>query len=320
MSTEAKPNEGDPTFQLCYHFTSTHFSLGEFSSAWYILNCAVNALFSFVATMANIVVLVAIRRTPSLHSPSNTLLFGLAASDLGVGLIVHPLFFAHILAKVVRNKAVFCEAGIAVEVTANALCIISLLTVTAVGVDRFLALRLHLRYKELITVRRVTVAIGTVWIAGGFLGSFWLWKPEMVKINVTTTIITCLCASSFSYLQIYRVASHHRQILFTLQRAAEQPVQAPSVSRTDVSLANFKSHAIGTLWVCCLLFACYLPYLCVAASIQFTRLTESRRFLYEVTATVVFTNSSLNPIVYCWRLRDIRIAVKKTLRWFWHKL
>ncbi|KAJ7392465.1 hypothetical protein OS493_012130 [Desmophyllum pertusum] len=80
----------------CYHFTSTDFNLGDIPSGWYIFSCVLNAVFSITATVANLLVLAAIRRTPSLHSPSNTLLFGLALSDLGVGLIVHPLFFAQI--------------------------------------------------------------------------------------------------------------------------------------------------------------------------------------------------------------------------------
>jgi len=131
----------------CYHFTVTDFNIGDIWHGWYILSCALSAVFSITATVANLLVLAAIRRTPSLHSPSNTLLFGLALADLGVGLLVHPLYFSLIIGKLVRNREVFCEAGIAVEVIANALCIISLLTVTAVSLDRYLALRLHLRYR-----------------------------------------------------------------------------------------------------------------------------------------------------------------------------
>ena len=133
VSTEDELNDG----LICYHFTDIHFNLGESSPAWYIFTCVVNAAFSVIATLCNLLVLVAIYRAPSLHTPSGTLLFGLALSDLGVGLIVHPLFFSQILAKVIRNKPLFCEAGISVEITANALCIVSLLTVTAVSLDRY---------------------------------------------------------------------------------------------------------------------------------------------------------------------------------------
>lgn len=293
----------------CYHFNSVHFKLGEISPSWYIFSSVVDAVFTVTATFINLIVLVAIRRTPSLHSPSHTLLFGLALSDLGVGLIVHPLFFIQILGKVTRNKDLFCEAGIAVEITANALCIISLLTVTAVSLDRYLALKLHLRYKQLITIKRVTLVIGVIWLVGSFIGSLWLYKPEMVKLSVMATIALCLFAATFSYIQIYHVVSRHYFSDMKLKCAMkkEHPEQA-------VNMAKFKSHAISTFWVYCLIVLCYLPYFCVVVTITLTKLSTAKRFCYEMTAILVFINSSLNPLVYCWRLRDIRCAVRKTAK------
>lgn len=300
----------------CYHFNVIHFNLGGISPGWYIFSCVLNAIFSVTATVANLLVLAAIRKTSSLHSPSNTLLFGLALSDLGVGLIVHPLFFAQIFGKILRDKSVFCEAGITVEITANAVCIISLLTVTAVSVDRYLALRLHLRYKELITVKRVIIAMAIIWLTGAFIGSLWLYKPEMVKINVMTTIVVCLLTATFCYIQIYRVVSRHYHTDFTLKCTVEQE----NIRKQAANMASFKSHALSTFWVFCLIIVCYLPYFCVVALITLTGLSIPKRFSYEITAILVFINSSLNPLVYCWRLRDIRNAVRKTAKMWFHSL
>lgn len=294
----------------CYHFNAIHYNLGAISASWYIFSCVLNAIFSVTATVANLLVLVAIRRTPSLHSPSNTLLFGLALSDLGVGLICHPLFFAQILGKVIRNESVFCEAGIAVEITANALCIISLLTVTAVSFDRYFALRLHLRYKELITIKRVIIALGIIWLIGSFIGTLWLYKADMVKINVMATIVVCLVTATFCYVQIYRVFKRHFHTDVTLKCALEQE----NTHKQAASMASFRSHALSTFWVYCLIIVCYLPYFCVVAVITLTGLSSTKRFAYEITAILVFINSSLNPLVYCWRLRDIRNAVRKTAK------
>lgn len=287
----------------CYHFNAIHFNIADISLGWYILICALNAFFSITATFANLLVLVAIRRTPSLHSPSNALLFGLALSDLGVGLIVHPLFFTQICGKVMRNEDVFCEAGIAVEITANALCIISLL-------DRYLALLLHLRYKEPITIKRVIIVTGIIWIIGAFSGTLWLYKPEMVKANIMIIIVVCFFVATFSYIQIYRVVSRHYRREVTLKCSLEQDRNREQA----VNMASFTSHALSTFWVYCFFIVCYLPYLCVVVAITRTGLSIPKRFAYDATATLVFINSSLNPLVYCWRLRDIRIAVRKTAK------
>lgn len=316
MMVKLGNNTGDKTTagldeEICYHFTLKHFILGEFSPAWYIFNCVVNAVFSIIATLSNLVILIAIRKTPSLHTPSGTLLFGLALSDLGVGLIVHPLFFSQILAKVIHNAPLFCGAGIAVEIAANALCIVSLLTVTAVSMDRYLALRLHLRYNELITIKRSVWLLVCIWVFSSTFGSLWLWQHELVKIVAITIITISLSIASFSYINIYRIVLHHRSIIH-IQRTQVQAFDKHEEELNDVQ--SIKKQAISSFWVYCLLAVCFTPYLCTVAIIEAKGLTFASRLSYELTATLVFVNSSLNPLIYCWRLREINDAVRQTLR------
>lgn len=296
--------------KICYHFTHIHFDIGESSLAWYIFNCVINAIFSMIASLSNLLVLVAIRRTPSLHTPSGTLLFGLALSDLGVGLIVHPLFFMQILAKVIRHKSLFCETGISVEITANALCIVSLLTVTTVSVDRYLALRLHLRYKELVTNKRAILLLVCVWVFSSTFGSLWLWKHDLVKIVAISIIIASLSTASYSYINIYRIVVYHRLIIH-VQRARVLALQKDHHEAEDINVASIKKQAISTFWVYCVLAVCFTPYLCTVAVIEANGITTTTRISYELTATLIFVNSSLNPLIYCWRMREINDAVRQ---------
>ncbi|XP_068745252.1 adenosine receptor A3-like [Montipora capricornis] len=296
----------------CYHYKDIDFNLGDISLVLYILNLVVNCVSALATVVINSLVLLTIRRTVTLHSPSNTLLFGLAMSDFGVGVIVQPLFFAHILGKLIRNKDCFCNTGIAIEVCANSLCIISLLTVTAVSIDRYLALKLHLRYKEIITIQRVTVVIGIIWLFGSIIGSMWLYKPYWVKYSVSSTISVCLVAAVFSYMQIYCVVRRHYKNDMALRSVNE----ADRIEHS-VNMLKFKSHALGTFWVYCFIILCYFPYFCVVMVIAVTGLSTIKRFFYEITALFVFMNSFLNPVVYCWRLKDVRHAVRNTAKRFW---
>ena len=307
----AAPTKSGLEEHICYHFTPTHFDLGESSPAWYIFDCALNAVFSIVAILSNLLVVVAIYRTPCLHTPSGTLLFGLALSDLGVGLIVHPLFFLQILARVIRHKALFCEAGITVEITANALCIVSLLTVTAVSMDRYLALRLHLRYKELITIKRAILVLVCVWLFSSTFGSLWLWKYQLVKIVAIIIITISLSIASFSYFNIYRIVVHHRSIIH-VERSRVLSLQTSD--EEEINMASIKRQAMSTFWVYCILGVCFMPYMCTVSVIEAKGLTTNTRLCYELTATLVFINSSLNPLIYCWRLREINDAVRQTWR------
>ena len=59
-----------------------------------VVLCAVSAPFCVFAFLANLAVILAVIRTPSLQRPSNILLCSLATTDCLTGLIAQPLFLA----------------------------------------------------------------------------------------------------------------------------------------------------------------------------------------------------------------------------------
>ncbi|KAL9958756.1 hypothetical protein ACROYT_G035814, partial [Oculina patagonica] len=97
--------------------------------------------------IGNTLVLAAILRTPSLRSPSMIFLCSLAVSDLLVGLVVQPIYIA-------TNLTRDSSLDEAMKRMAIALCGVSLLTMTAISVDRFLALHYHMRYPNVMTTKR----------------------------------------------------------------------------------------------------------------------------------------------------------------------
>ena len=62
-----------------------------------------------------------------------------------------------------------------------------------------------------------------------------------------------------------------------------------------------------------LLLLCYIPYLSISCVIVAQGMTNTNRLLFELMRTVVYANSVMNPLIYCWRLRDIRVAVIQRL-------
>ena len=116
--------------------------------------CVVNTPFSLTAFLGNAVVLSAIYKTSSLHSPTNNLLACLTASDLAIGLVVQPLFMLYHVASLPDSQVNFDVVSTVFSVLSYWLCSVSFAIVAAVGVDRLLALDLHLRYTELVTNSR----------------------------------------------------------------------------------------------------------------------------------------------------------------------
>ena len=128
-----------------------------------VANCIVNAFLSYTATALNIITIQALRKTSSLARPLKTLLLSLTVSDLGVGLLVQPLYIALLVAVITEpntsNSTHVISPFIVFVAVANLLGCASFFGVAALAVDKFLAIHLHLRYQELVTHKRVVVAV-----------------------------------------------------------------------------------------------------------------------------------------------------------------
>lgn len=292
-------------FAICYHLKRYHFDTDGLSIP--ILDCVLNTATSITATLGNLLVLVSIWRNPSLHMPSNILLMGLSLSDLGVGVVVQPLFVVFNVAKINRLSDVFCTSAMLSYVMAFALVGISLLTATAVSIDRYLALYLHLRYQEIVTIERVIAVLVTIWTICIAIGTTWLWNSTLYKLAGIFTILPCVSFTLFIYYKIYRIVRRHQ-----IQIQAQAHVQEEQSSK-KLNLTQIKKSTVNMFIVFCLYLLFYLPFLCTAIATLVLGGSVYRQSVAELTTTILCINSTLNPFVYCWRMTEIRAAVKRTV-------
>ena len=274
-----------------------------------VANCVVTLLSLFIASSGNAIILFSIWRTPSLHSPSNTLLFSLSMTDFLVGTITQPLYFVSRLYYLIMNKDGPQELHDAFDVTSSFLAGVSFITVTLISIDRYVALFLHLRYRYIVTNQRVLVFVFVSWILAAMWGFVWTQNRELFYILGFVSSFTCFSIIMAMYWQIYRVIRRHSK------QIKHQPFpETKSSSRANT--ASYTRSVINTFLVCFLLFLCYFPYLCTAAIIQFGDHSTSKKISLEVSGTIIFINSSLNPFVYFWRVGEFRSAIKNTLKRF----
>ena len=137
-----------------------------------ISNCILNAPLMLLSIIGITLVLVTILRTPSLRSPSVIFLCSLAVSDLLVGLVAQPVYIAAEIARTVRYFQAADTVGFAG-------CGVSLATMTAITVDRFLALHYHLQYPNLMTTSRAIYTIVTIWRIITLFSFSTLWSPSI---------------------------------------------------------------------------------------------------------------------------------------------
>ena len=143
-------------------FTNQEFSgVSGLTLAHKIIVLMLGIPLSISAVVGNVLIIVALYKVSSLHPPSKLLLACLAFTDLSVGLIAHPLFCG-LLFQTERPSSY--SVVLIVLNTSFVFSLVSLSTMTAISVDRLLALLLGLRYRQVVTVRRVKISIVALWI------------------------------------------------------------------------------------------------------------------------------------------------------------
>ena len=88
---------------------------------------------------------------------------------------------------------------------------VSLSTATAISVDRLLALSLGLRYRQVVTVRRVGAILSCFWllsVALSLIDGFW--GSTIASRVISAIIILCLITSVYCYTKIFLLLRHHQ--------------------------------------------------------------------------------------------------------------
>ena len=268
------------------------FSVDVFQS---ISFSAVNILLSITATLGNSLILVALHKESSLHPPSKLLYRCLATTDLLVGLVNQPLYAAYWMSVVYEHWS-FCRyARDATVISSHALCSVSLSTLTAISVDRLLALLLGLRYKEIVTLRRAYIILAIVWAVCLVAGMCSYLNYRIALRYSFISISSCLVVLVASYTKIFRALSHHQE---------SQP--------NALSMVRYRKALHSAVWVHLALIVCYVPYFTLIILCEMRCPNDIR--IEGMAIVLMFFNSTLNPFLYCWKIIEVRQAVKQIIR------
>ena len=271
----------------------------------YIISATFNAFFSVTAFFGNAVILAALRKTTSINRASNSLLCSLAMSDLMVGLVVQPVYLIYCIYGVIGGPQVRCYSRTVFQYTSDYFIAISFVTIVAITLDRYLTLCHRHTYRSMMTARKARGAIASVWVVclsfplGRLLGS----STPMILSSVVFVIF--LIIPSYVVYKIYRFLKQHK-----LQMSSQ--LQLHSLDNrhkmTGFNVSQFKKSVGTMLLVYFALFLCFLPSVAVTAA-WVTADQDKKLALIRVgnfSLTVLMFNSSLNPFLYCWRIREVR--------------
>ena len=273
-----------------------------------IIISVLNVSLSITAFLGNVLIIVALQKASSLHPPSKLLFSCLASTDLCVGLIAQPLYVFSIMSPEHSQRCLYL--GILLNSMGVIFCGVSLLTLTAISVDRLLALLLGLRYRQVVTVKKVWVFIVVSWLFSMGNAVLSLYSFLIAASTACILLIFYAATSMFCYTKIYLTLRHHQA---TVQDHVHQ--REPNGQGVPLNISRYRRTVSNALRVLITLVACYFP--CGILVPIFSIITTpmlSLDIAWSISLTLLFLNSTLNPFLYYWKMREMKQAVMDTTR------
>ncbi|KAL9957328.1 hypothetical protein ACROYT_G038954, partial [Oculina patagonica] len=284
------------------HLIFSHYRESTTTVSVYLALGISNVVLAIFTVLGNSLVWHALRKCQSLHAPTKALFCSLAFSDLAVGIVAFPLFAVYCFAPVFNNIEVFCAIRDPYAIIAFCLGSVSIFTMTAISLDRSYAFTLKLRYHQFVTYKRVVLLLAGCWILGFIWPFLWLFNNNLTAIVAAVILFCCMLITSISYVKIiFGIRRHQRQV--HEQQTITEP-QHPG--RNHFNIDQYKKSLNTMILIFCLLIACYLPHAIAVVVILVTGINSTTLLVLNITSVVIKLNSLLNPLVYCWKIREIR--------------
>ena len=271
------------------------------------------ALLSVPAVAGNALILATIWRRTFLRTSFHSLLSGLAVTDLLTGLISQPLYASsHLIngqnaAVKLDNPEVVSVLGIIAGFSTYLFINITLATMTVMSIERWLHMSRrssttsHRRYYAAMVILLSPIPSLIVYILTLRELAF---RYTLCKITIAKFSF-CYLIISFAYFKVYQIIRRH-------QLQTQATVISQNFDQPAIDLAKYKKSVATMLYIFLLLSMCFLPFF-VSSVLSLLITGEVKESSIDLSMVLVFLSSSLNPGLYLWRMRDIRIGLKQLL-------
>lgn len=278
----------------------------------FVTNIAICGFLCYTTITMNVFTVFALTKTSSLQKPLKTLLLNLAFSDLGVGVLGHPFQIAYLVEQL-RGKPRSDATIITSDVVVTVLFLSSLSSIVAISADRFFAVQMPLRYNDVVTHKRTLVVVAVIWLFS-FVFSSLCYAFQVIPYLVAFVVLILLELASFivttmSSCKIYFTVRHHKKQMTAQMQRLEQTGEGMKFPRSP---GEKSCH--GTLLIYLLFWLCYLPHLVVSIVRQYSCQSVIIDGFFAFSETLVLLNSSINPVIYCWKIMPIRRTVMSIVR------
>ena len=263
-----------------------------------IIIIIINTISFPCTVLLNVLVIKAVKTTPRLRTNSNILLACLAVTDALTGLLGQPLF---VLWKI------FLLVGLSdSKIVENCNYAIVVITLTAsffhlmfVTFERLIAIKFTMQYSNIITEKNMKIAVIVVWITASIYGVLrGTEKVNTARYLTGPLAISCILFLTFAYLIMYRETARHKEKIKTQQLPQE-----------DVERFLKENKALKTtLFVVGAVLVFLLP-----VGFFFIFIVTGLYDIFPINLPSILTcamlNSLVNPLIYCWRQKEMRNVI-----------
>ena len=272
---------------------------------------AFNVLLAICSSLGNILILIALHKETSLHAPSKLFLRSLAITDLLVGVISEPLTITYWMSAVRKRQDDCYNALFTSFIASYLLCGMSLLTLTTISVDRLLALTLGLRYRQVVTVKKACAFVIMFWIVSITCSAMYAQNVRITIWYSHIVIPVSFFTSVSSYTKIFwELHRHERQVRGNII----QREQSSNSSSAPLNISQYRKGVSSVIWLQVAVAVCYLPHGIITALWTYSGQSSAITVLRQLTLALVYFNSTLNPLLYCWKISEVRQLLKELLR------
>ena len=299
----------------CPHDPQLVWDLHDTTSSW--IFAAVACIISPTAVFLNVLVIIEVKQRKELQRASNILLSSMAVTDLLVGSLCVPLSAVTRLLvpyQIVTDHYI-CKLDFVAISSTITLAICSIFHLTMIAWERYVAIRKWIDYRVIVTRSRLKKLAIIAWVSAIVTVSpahftmaltGMLRENEMVlALDIFFIILSVLVMSTlgliiYFYVMVYlgvrkRKLSQIRQVSDLVNAKLEQRVAVTTTLVTVALILSFFSNA-------------------VIGMLEGVYPVLRKRFVGDLKATLLYTNSVVNPLIYYYRDCRFRNAVLELLR------
>ena len=276
--------------------------LNKEAYAVFIFITVANVITCPFTTLLNVLIIISVKTKVFLRTKSNIALACLAVTDAVMGLIGQPVFISLVFTRLQGEDTLNLKQAVVNAFILRLLTTLSLFHLALINVERYIAIKHSLRYATIVTEVRLICSSAFFWIIAFLLTlPTIILQDDSIKRKISSvTMASCLAIIAFCQVVLYREARRHQR------QTIEQQISMEVKQRKLKEKKALKTTTIVLFFL--LLNYSPLLFVQILFNIYIIESDNSRDILTLTAIFSVIANSFVNPIIYCARVRQFRVA------------